>query len=42
MKTPKHLWIVGILYLLWSTMGVLDFIMTHTNNQTWLEGFLKS
>ena len=39
MKTPKHLWIVGILYMLWSTMGVMDFIMTHTNNQTWLEGF---
>jgi hypothetical protein len=39
MKTPKHLWIVGILYLLWSAMGVMDFIMTHTNNQAWLKDF---
>jgi hypothetical protein len=35
-RTPVHLWIVGILALLWSAMGCLDYWMTETANQTWL------
>ena len=27
-KTPKHLWIVGILALLWNFMGAFDYLAT--------------
>jgi len=33
---PAHLWIVGILSLLWSAMGCFDYLMTVTSNQTYL------
>ena len=36
--TPVHLWIVGILSLLWSCFGCLDYVMTRTRNI----GYLKS
>lgn len=26
--TPKHVWIVGVLSLLWNSIGVLDYTMT--------------
>ena len=35
-RTPAHLWIVGILALLWSAMGCFDYLMTVTANQTYL------
>jgi hypothetical protein len=35
-RTPVHLWIVGILALLWSAMGCFDYLMTVTANQTYL------
>jgi hypothetical protein len=35
-STPAHLWIVGILSLLWSAMGCFDYLMTVTSNQTYL------
>ncbi len=38
-STPRHLWIVGILAVLWNAMGGLDFVMTHTRNEAWLAGF---
>ncbi len=31
MKTPFHLWIVGILALLWNAGGAVDYVMTKTN-----------
>ncbi len=37
-KTPWHLWLVGILSLLWNSMGALDFTMTQTNSEAWLKG----
>lgn len=36
--TPVHLWIVGILSLLWSCFGCVDYVMTRTRNI----GYLKS
>ncbi|WP_292093733.1 hypothetical protein [Brevundimonas sp.] len=30
MKTPWHLWLVGVLSLLWSSYGAFDFIQTTT------------
>lgn len=38
-KTPWHLWVVGVISLLWNAMGALDFTMTQLNNEAWLKGF---
>lgn len=37
MKTPIHLWIVGVLSLLWNSGGAYDYVMTQTNNAAYLE-----
>src|SRR6476646_8640666 len=34
--TPVHLWIVGILSLLWNAFGCFDYFMTETANQAYL------
>ncbi|MGE5563067.1 MAG: hypothetical protein ACM3ZV_07120 [Bacillota bacterium] len=34
--TPAHLWIVGILALAWNGFGCFDYLMTVTENQTYL------
>lgn len=34
--TPVHLWIVGILALLWNAFGCYDYWMTETANQAYL------
>lgn len=38
-KAPWHLWVVGIVSLLWNAMGVLDFTMTHLKPDVWLKAF---
>jgi hypothetical protein len=38
-RTPAHLWIVGILSLLWNAFGCYDYLMTNMHNQTYLAGF---
>jgi hypothetical protein len=38
-KAPWHLWVVGIIATLWSGMGVVDYLMTQTRNETYLAGF---
>src|SRR3954447_5055151 len=35
-RTPTHLWIVGILALLWNAFGCFDYFMTQTGNQAYL------
>ena len=35
--TPKHLWVVGILSLLWNAFGATDYTMTETGNLAWFE-----
>lgn len=39
MKTPLHLWIVGIVSLLWNLVGGADFVMTVSGNQAYLSNF---
>jgi hypothetical protein len=39
MKTPWHLWLVGILSLLWNSMGALDYTMTKTKNAAYMGNF---
>lgn len=35
-RTPVHLWIVGIVSLLWNAFGATDYTMTMTRNATYL------
>jgi hypothetical protein len=35
-RTPAHLWIVGILSLLWNCFGAYDYTMTRTHNMEYL------
>jgi len=38
-RAPVHLWIVGILALLWNGFGCYDYLMTNLKNQTYLSQF---
>lgn len=38
-RTPWHLWVVGVLSLLWNAMGALDFTMTQMRSEAWLKAF---
>lgn len=38
-KTPWHLWVVGILAVVWNGFGALDFVMTVTHNQEYMAQF---
>lgn len=38
-KTPWHLWMVGVLSLLWNSVGAMDFTMTQTRNESWMKQF---
>lgn len=36
MKTPFHLWIVGVIALVWNAGGAYDYVMTQTQNAAYL------
>jgi len=38
-RTPAHLWVVGILSLLWNCFGCYDYLMTNLKNQAYLAQF---
>lgn len=38
-RTPWHLWVVGILTLLWNAVGAFDYVMTQTKNGSYMQGF---
>lgn len=33
--TPWHLWVVGVVALLWNAMGATDYVMTQIENRGW-------
>ncbi len=37
--TPKHLWVVGIVALLWNAVGAMDYVMTQTRNEAYVSQF---
>ena len=37
--TPRHLWVVGVIALLWNAVGALDFVMTQTKNEAYMSSF---
>lgn len=38
-KTPWHLWAVGIISLLWNAFGAMDYTMTKMGNAEYLAAF---
>ena len=38
---PWHLWLFGVLAVLWNCMGALDYVMTQTKNQTYMSQFTQ-
>ena len=38
-RTPWHLWFIGIVALLWNAMGAFDYLMTQTENATYMGRF---
>ena len=39
-RTPAHLWIVGILSLLWNGFGCYDYLMTRMRNTDYLKSMM--
>ena len=39
-KAPAHLWIVGILALLWNGFGAYDYFMTRTRGAAYVESMM--
>lgn len=40
-RTPKHVWIVGVVALLWNAIGALDYVMTQTRNPQYMAAFTQ-
>jgi hypothetical protein len=38
-ETPKHLWVIGAVTVLWNSMGAMDFVMTQTKNESYMAAF---
>lgn len=39
MKTPVHLWIIGVLALLWNAMGAFDYLATQLELEAYMAQF---
>lgn len=39
MKTPWHLWVIGVVALLWTSGGAFDYVMTVTKNPSYMWQF---
>lgn len=38
-RAPVHLWIVGIVSVLWGGMGAVDYVMTQLHNEAYMSQF---
>ena len=38
-KTPRSLWIIGVIALLWNAVGAFDYLMTQTENESYMAQF---
>ncbi|MFC1660826.1 hypothetical protein ACFL3S_05140 [Gemmatimonadota bacterium] len=38
-STPWHLWVIGVLAVLWNSMGAYDYLMTQTQNEGYMSKF---
>ena len=41
-SVPWHLWLVGVLALLWNGYGGYDYVMTQTNNTAYLANYTEA
>jgi len=41
-RTPVHLWIVGVLALLWNTMGAFDYLATQLKLDSYMSQFTEA
>ncbi len=41
-STPWHLWVVGVVSLLWNGMGAVDYVMTETRNAEYMKQFTEA
>ena len=39
LRTPWHLWLVGVIATLWNAMGAVDYLMTKTRNEAYMSQF---
>lgn len=37
--TPRHLWVVGVLAVLWNAVGAFDYFATQTRNESYMGQF---
>lgn len=37
--TPRHLWIVGGISVLWNSIGAMDYFMTQTVNESYMSAY---
>ena len=35
-RAPWHLWVVGVVAVLWNALGCFDYVMTQTQGDAWL------
>ena len=40
-RAPWHLWVVGIVSLLWNAIGATDYVMTQMRVESYMSGFTK-
>jgi len=40
-RTPRHLWVIGVVTLLWNAMGAFDYLMTQTRNEQYMSSFTQ-
>jgi uncharacterized membrane protein len=38
-RTPWHVWVIGIVALLWNLVGAYDYLMTQTENTAYMSRF---
>ncbi|GMR14192.1 MAG: hypothetical protein BMS9Abin29_2431 [Gemmatimonadota bacterium] len=38
-STPRHLWVVGVIALLWDLFGAMDYVMTQTKSEAYMSSF---
>lgn len=41
-RTPAHLWIVGVLSLLWNGFGCYDYLMTRTKGAAYIDSMMHT
>ena len=41
-RTPWHVWVVGVVSLLWNSMGAADYIMTQMRFEPYMSGFSEA